>query len=111
MKFGTTPENYVMLVNRGLGGVQGVDVGHGAAAKSIRAIAWAGAPTLITRAERPGGRSPGLSSCRTLRETRWRPGVETRRLIATCLQSNTLLAERVNMRQMLSAGTGSAQAM
>jgi hypothetical protein len=37
-KFGATPENYVMLVNRGLGGVQGVDVGYGAAAKSLRAM-------------------------------------------------------------------------
>jgi hypothetical protein len=37
-KFGATPDDYVLLVNRGLGGVQGVDVGFGAAAKSLRAI-------------------------------------------------------------------------
>jgi hypothetical protein len=37
-KFGVTPDNYVMLTNRGLGGVQGVDVGFGAAAKSLRAM-------------------------------------------------------------------------
>ena len=37
-KFGVTPDDYVLLVNRGLGGVQGVDVGFGAAAKSLRAI-------------------------------------------------------------------------
>jgi hypothetical protein len=35
-KFGVTPDDYVMLVNRGLGGAQGVDVGFGAAAKSLR---------------------------------------------------------------------------
>lgn len=37
-KFGVAAEHYVILVNRGLGGVQGVDVGQGAAAKSLRQI-------------------------------------------------------------------------
>ena len=37
-KFGSTPDVWVMLKNAGLGGVQGVDVGFGAAAKSLRAI-------------------------------------------------------------------------
>lgn len=37
-KFGSSPDVYMMLVNRGLGGVQGVDVGFGAAAKSLRAM-------------------------------------------------------------------------
>ena len=41
-KFGVTPDDYVMLVNRGLGGANiqngGADVGQGAAAKSLRAI-------------------------------------------------------------------------
>lgn len=37
-KFGSGPEDYAKLVNRGLGGVNGVDVGFGAAAKSLRAI-------------------------------------------------------------------------
>ena len=35
-KFGQTTDDYVRLVNAGLGGVQGVDVGYGAAAKSLR---------------------------------------------------------------------------
>ena len=35
-KFGVTPDDYVKLINKGLGGVQGVDVGFGAAAKSLR---------------------------------------------------------------------------
>jgi hypothetical protein len=43
-KFGVTPDVYVMLTNKGLGGVQGVDVGFGAAAKSLRAI-MRGRPT------------------------------------------------------------------
>ena len=38
MKFGVTPDDYIKIVNSGLGGVQGVDVGSGAAAKSLRAI-------------------------------------------------------------------------
>lgn len=37
-KFGATPDDYIKLVNRGLGGVQGIDVGQGAAAKSLRAM-------------------------------------------------------------------------
>jgi hypothetical protein len=37
-KFGVTADDYMKLINRGLGGVQGVDVGFGAAAKSLRAI-------------------------------------------------------------------------
>jgi hypothetical protein len=37
-KFGSNPDQYVMLVNRGLGGAQGIDVGFGAAAKSLRAM-------------------------------------------------------------------------
>ena len=36
MKFGVNEEAYVKLKNAGLGGVQGVDVGFGAAAKSLR---------------------------------------------------------------------------
>jgi hypothetical protein len=43
-KFGSTPDVWAMLKNNGLGGVQGVDVGFGAAAKSLRAIAR-GRPT------------------------------------------------------------------
>lgn len=43
-KFGVTPDDYVMLTNRGLGGVQGVDVGFGAAAKSLRQM-MRGRPT------------------------------------------------------------------
>ena len=37
-KFGNSAEEYVKLINKGLGGVQGVDVGSGAAAKSLRQI-------------------------------------------------------------------------
>jgi hypothetical protein len=37
-KFGSSPDVWAMLKNNGLGGVQGVDVGFGAAAKSLRAI-------------------------------------------------------------------------
>lgn len=37
-KFGATPDDYTKLVNKGLGGVNGVDIGFGAAAKSLRAI-------------------------------------------------------------------------
>jgi hypothetical protein len=37
-KFGITPDVYQLLTQRGLGGVQGIDVGFGAAAKSLRAI-------------------------------------------------------------------------
>ncbi len=37
-KFGQSAEEYVKLINKGLGGVQGVDVGSGAAAKSLRQI-------------------------------------------------------------------------
>jgi hypothetical protein len=37
-KFGVTPDDYVKLVNKGLGGVNGIDVGNGAAAKSLRAM-------------------------------------------------------------------------
>jgi len=35
-KFGVTPDSYIQLINRGLGGAQGIDVGSGAAAKSLR---------------------------------------------------------------------------
>jgi hypothetical protein len=35
-KFGVTNDDYAKLINKGLGGVQGVDVGMGAAAKSLR---------------------------------------------------------------------------
>jgi hypothetical protein len=35
-KFGSSGDEYVKLINKGLGGVQGVDVGQGAAAKSLR---------------------------------------------------------------------------
>jgi hypothetical protein len=35
-KFGVTNDDYAKLVNRGLGGVNGIDVGSGAAAKSLR---------------------------------------------------------------------------
>lgn len=38
VKFGANPDDFVRLKNAGLGGVQGVDVGFGAAAKSLRAI-------------------------------------------------------------------------
>lgn len=37
-KFGATPDDFIKLTNKGLGGVNGVDVGQGAAAKSLRAI-------------------------------------------------------------------------
>lgn len=37
-KFGVDNETFVKLKNAGLGGVQGVDVGFGAAAKSLREI-------------------------------------------------------------------------
>ena len=37
-KFGANPDDWTRLKNSGLGGVQGVDVGSGAAAKSLRAI-------------------------------------------------------------------------
>lgn len=43
-KFGVTPDDYVKLINKGLGGVNGVDVGQGAAAKSLRAM-MRGRPT------------------------------------------------------------------
>jgi hypothetical protein len=50
-KFGETPDVYTMLIMRGLGGAQGVDVGFGAAAKSLRAIVR-GKPTgEVLRAE------------------------------------------------------------
>lgn len=37
-KFGSSPDDYAKLINKGLGGINGVDVGFGAAAKSLRAI-------------------------------------------------------------------------
>lgn len=37
-KFGSTSDDVVMLVNKGLGGVQGIDRGNGAAAKDLRAM-------------------------------------------------------------------------
>lgn len=37
-KFGVSDSDYTKLINKGLGGVQGVDVGFGAAAKSLRQI-------------------------------------------------------------------------
>jgi hypothetical protein len=43
-KFGATPDDYVKLVNKGLGGANGIDVGQGAAAKSLRAM-MRGRPT------------------------------------------------------------------
>jgi hypothetical protein len=50
-KFGETPDVYQMLIMRGLGGVQGIDVGFGAAAKSLRSIVR-GKPTgEVVRAE------------------------------------------------------------
>jgi hypothetical protein len=50
-KFGETPDVYTMLIMRGLGGIQGIDVGFGAAAKSLRAIVR-GKPTgEVLRAE------------------------------------------------------------
>lgn len=38
LKFGLSAEDYNIAVNAGIGGVQGVDVGQGAAAKSLRQI-------------------------------------------------------------------------
>jgi hypothetical protein len=35
-KFGANDSDYQKLINKGLGGVQGIDVGSGAAAKSLR---------------------------------------------------------------------------
>lgn len=46
-KFGAKTEDYVMLMQKGLGGVQGIDVGSGAAAKSLRQITR-GRPTYET---------------------------------------------------------------
>lgn len=43
-QFGSSPEDFAKLVNKGLGGINGVDVGFGAAAKSLRAISR-GKPT------------------------------------------------------------------
>jgi len=43
-KFGATPDDFVKLTNKGLGGVNGIDVGQGAAAKSLRAM-MRGRPT------------------------------------------------------------------
>jgi hypothetical protein len=43
-KFGVMPDEYIKLINKGLGGVQGIDVGQGAAAKSLRAM-MRGRPT------------------------------------------------------------------
>jgi len=43
-KFGVTADDYVRLINKGLGGVNGIDVGYGAAAKSLRAM-MRGRPT------------------------------------------------------------------
>jgi len=37
-EFGVTAEDYIKLINKGIGGAQGVDVGSGAAAKSLRQI-------------------------------------------------------------------------
>ena len=37
-KFGASPDDFVKLKNAGLGGVNGVDIGQGAAAKSLRAM-------------------------------------------------------------------------
>lgn len=37
-KFGVSSDDYTKLINKGLGGVNGVDVGSGAAAKSLRQI-------------------------------------------------------------------------
>jgi hypothetical protein len=44
LKFGVNDADFVMLKNSGLGGVQGVDVGSGAAAKTLREMAR-GRPT------------------------------------------------------------------
>ena len=38
VKFGDKDQDYLRLKNNGLGGVQGIDAGFGAAAKSLRAI-------------------------------------------------------------------------
>jgi hypothetical protein len=38
VKFGAKDQDYVRLKNNGLGGVDGVDAGFGAAAKTLRAI-------------------------------------------------------------------------
>lgn len=38
MKFGATPDDQDRLINAGLGGRQGIEVGAGAAAKSLRQI-------------------------------------------------------------------------
>src|SRR5260221_4748157 len=46
-KFGSKTEDYVMLIKKGLGGVEGIDVGSGAAAKSLRQITR-GRPTFET---------------------------------------------------------------
>ncbi len=46
-KFGSKTEDYVMLIKKGLGGVEGIDVGSGAAAKSLRQITR-GRPTYET---------------------------------------------------------------
>jgi hypothetical protein len=46
-KFGAKAEDYVMLLKKGLGGVEGIDVGSGAAAKSLRQITR-GRPTYET---------------------------------------------------------------
>jgi hypothetical protein len=43
-KFGVSGDDYVRLINKGLGGVNGIDVGNGAAAKSLRAM-MRGRPT------------------------------------------------------------------
>lgn len=43
-KFGLSGDDYVRIINKGLGGVNGIDVGQGAAAKSLRAI-MRGRPT------------------------------------------------------------------
>jgi len=43
-KFGANPNDYMNLVNRGLGGVGGVEVGAGSAAKSLK-VMTRGKPT------------------------------------------------------------------
>ncbi len=43
-KFGSNPDHYAMLLSRGLGGVPGIPVGGGAAAKSLK-IMTRGKPT------------------------------------------------------------------
>jgi hypothetical protein len=37
-KFGARPDDFVQLLNAGLGGAQGVDIGFGAGAKALRAM-------------------------------------------------------------------------